>query len=96
MLTNAELAEFLKAIVVLLLAAHSMGFVFDKLHLPRVVGEITGGFVLGPSCLGLVAPSVAAQLISGSPLQEQLLSAFHWVGLTLLMFTAGFRVQHGS
>ena len=95
MLTNAELAEFLKAIVVLLLAAHSMGFVFDKLHLPRVVGEITGGFVLGPSCLGLFAPGVAAQLISGSPLQEQLLSAFHWVGLTLLMFTAGFRIQHG-
>jgi len=61
MLTNAELAEFLKAIVVLLLAVHSMGFVFDKLHLPRVVGEITGGFVLGPSCLGLLAPGVAAQ-----------------------------------
>jgi len=95
MLTNAELADFLKSIVVLLFAAHSMGFLFDRLHLPRVVGEISGGFILGPSCLGFFDPELSKLVIPQGALQAQLLSAFHWVGLTLLMFTAGFRVQHG-
>lgn len=95
MLTNAELAQFLTSIVALLLAAHSMGFVFERLRLPRVVGEITGGFLLGPSCLGILWPDGAGWLLPDAPLQTQLLNAFHWIGLTLLMFTAGFRVQHG-
>ena len=95
MLTNAELANFLTSIVALLLAAHLMGFAFERMRLPRVVGEITGGFVLGPSCLGYFAPEITEFLIPGDPFQDRLLNAFHWVGLTLLMFTAGFRVQHG-
>ena len=95
MLTNAELANFLTSIVALLLAAHLMGFAFERLRLPRVVGEITGGFILGPSCLGYFAPGITEFLIPGDPFQDRLLNAFHWVGLTLLMFTAGFRVQHG-
>lgn len=95
MLTNAELADFLTSIVTLLLAAHLMGFIFERLRLPCVVGEIAGGFILGPSCIGYFAPTVGEFLIPGDPLQDRLLNAFHWVGLTLLMFTAGFRVQHG-
>lgn len=95
MLTNTQLTDFLTSIVALLLAAHLMGFIFTRLHLPRVVGEITGGFVLGPSCLSYFAPGVGEFLIPSDPLQDRLLNAFHWVGLTLLMFTAGFRVQHG-
>lgn len=95
MLTNAELANFLTSIVALLLAAHLMGVVFERLHLPRVVGEIGGGFILGPSCLGYFAPGLGEWLIPGDPFHDRLLNAFHWVGLTLLMFTAGFRVQHG-
>tara|TARA_Y100001934_G_scaffold145565_1_gene174823 strand:+ start:9930 stop:11192 length:1263 start_codon:yes stop_codon:yes gene_type:complete len=95
MLMSAELADLLKSIVVLLFAAHLMGFLFDRLQMPRVVGEICGGFVLGPSCLGLFSSDLAEFLIPSGAQQEQLLSAFHWVGLTLLMFTAGFRIQHG-
>lgn len=94
-LSNAELANFLTSIVALLIAAHLAGFLFERLHLPRVVGEIAGGFILGPSCLGYFAPTIAEILIPGDPFQDRLLNAFHWVGLTLLMFTAGFRMQHG-
>jgi Kef-type K+ transport system membrane component KefB len=92
-LTNVELADFLRALVVLLLSAHSLGYVFQRLRLPRVIGEIGGGFLLGPSVLGLVAPGAAEFLVSTGQTQVKLLSAIYWIGLTLLMFIAGFRVQ---
>lgn len=95
MLTNQELADFLRALVVLLLASHLLGSVFQKFRLPRVIGEIGGGFLFGPSVLGHVAPGLAHFLITTGITQEKLLSAIYWIGLTLLMFTAGFRVHSG-
>jgi len=93
MLTNDELTRFLIATVALLFMAHSVGYAFERLRLPRVIGEITGGLLLGPSVLGLLAPDVAAWLVPDARQDGKLLSAIYWLGLILLMFTAGFRVQ---
>jgi Kef-type K+ transport system membrane component KefB len=92
-MTDAELARFFLALVLVLSAALAGGHAFERLKLPRVVGEIAGGVVLGPSLLGLVAPAAQSWLFAGFGAQAALLSAFYWLGLVLLMFTAGFRLQ---
>ena len=43
MLTNLELTQFLISDVSLLVMAHSVGYAFERLRLPRVVGEIWPG-----------------------------------------------------
>jgi Kef-type K+ transport system membrane component KefB len=92
-MTDADLARFFLALVLVLTAALAGGHVFERLKLPRVIGEIAGGIVLGPSLLGLAAPEARAWLFGGAGHQAALLSAFYWLGLVLLMFTAGFRLQ---
>ena len=77
----------------MLIVAHSFGYVFERFRLPRVVGEICGGLLIGPSVLGLLVPQATGWLVPDYPLNSKLLSAVYWLGLILLMFTAGFRVQ---
>ncbi|MDJ0948187.1 MAG: cation:proton antiporter [Alphaproteobacteria bacterium] len=93
MLSNSELTQFLISTVALLILAHSCGYAFERLRLPRVIGEICGGLLLGPSALGLLMPDVMAWLLPDDILNAKLLSAVYWLGLILLMFTAGFKVQ---
>ncbi len=68
------------------------GYVFHRLHLSRVVGEITGGIVLGPSCLGYFFPSYYAGLFV-APAVGPFLEVLSWIGLVLLMFISGFEIQ---
>ena len=93
MLTNSELTQFLISIVALLITAHTFGYLFERLHLPRVIGEISGGLMMGPSVLGFFMPGTMEWLVPNSALNVKLMSAVYWLGLILLMFTAGFRVR---
>jgi len=70
MLTNFELSQFLISVVALLIMAHSVGYAFERMALPRVIGEICGGFLLGPSVLGLVFPDVAGSLVPSRDCQK--------------------------
>lgn len=81
------------SLVLLLSAALAFGHFFERLRLPRVIGEISGGLMLGPTVLGSIAPDAFQWVFFGFPAQSALLSAFYWLGLVLLMFTAGFRVE---
>jgi Kef-type K+ transport system membrane component KefB len=92
-MTDSELARFFLSLVLLLAGALGGGHVFERLKMPRVIGEIVGGIALGPSVLGLISPEAQKWLFSGFPAQGALLSAFYWFGLVLLMFTAGFKMQ---
>jgi K+:H+ antiporter len=92
-MNDAELARFFLSLVLLLIGALGGGQLFERLKLPRVIGEIAGGIVLGPSVLGVVSHDAYQWLFAGFPVQEALLSAFYWFGLILLMFTAGFSLQ---
>jgi Kef-type K+ transport system membrane component KefB len=79
--------------VLLLSAALAGGYLFERFKLPRVIGEIVGGIMLGPSVLGLISLDVHNWLFAGFPAQGALLAAFYWFGLVLLMFTAGFSMS---
>lgn len=93
MLTGAELARFLFAITALLGAAHALGALFETLRMPRVIGEIGGGLLLGPTLLGWAAPALNAWLFAAFPGEGQLIGALSGIGLALLMFISGFEMQ---
>src|SRR6266852_3827649 len=78
--------------VLLLFSAHVFGHLFYRLKIPRVIGEIIGGLVLGPSVLGYLFPSLLTWLFT-SDSEGKLISLASWFGLILLMFISGFEVQ---
>ncbi len=92
-LTNLELTRFFFAIVLLLLFAHTFGYLLHRIKLPRVIGEIVGGALLGPTVLGAYSPSLHHGLFSAFEAEGKLLSMIYWMGLVLLMFVSGFELQ---
>jgi Kef-type K+ transport system membrane component KefB len=93
-MTNGELGALLLAVICLLTAAHGLGYIFERLHLPRVAGEITGGLLLGPTFFSRIAPNLQGSIFSAFSDEPRFLAALYWIGLILLMFVSGFRVQH--
>lgn len=92
-MTDADLARFFFAMVSLLFFAHFFGYLFDRLGLPRVIGEITGGLFLGKSFLGVIAPNIHQWIFLGFDGEQKLISAFYTFGLVLLMFISGFEMD---
>ncbi len=82
------------AITLLLGSAHLLGWFFHRHRFPRVIGEILGGFLWGPTVFGYFLPVVQRWLFSGSAFQNQFNSFFSWLGLVLLMFISGFEIQN--
>jgi Kef-type K+ transport system membrane component KefB len=79
--------------VLLLFTAHSFGFLFYEAKLPRVIGEIFGGLVLGPTFLGFVAPDAENWVFGAFASEGALISVISYFGLVLLMFISGFEIQ---
>lgn len=92
-LSSFELTRFFFAVACLLAAAHCCGHLFHQWRLPRVVGEIFGGFLLGASGLGALLPRAERWLFQAFPAEGKLLSVLYWFGLVLLMFISGFELQ---
>src|SRR5690348_2467000 len=92
-LSSLELTRFFLAMVILLFTAHSFGFLFYEGKLPRVIGEIFGGLILGPTFLGYFAPSAENWVFAAFPSEGALISVISYFGLILLMFISGFEIQ---
>ena len=92
-LTNMELTRFFFALVLLLIFAHGFGYLFSRFKMPKVIGEIFGGFILGPTLLGFFFPQAYVWIFSAFEEEGKLLSAAYWIGLILLMFVSGFEIQ---
>jgi len=86
-----SLLTFLIQIAVVLGVAQAVGWLFQRLHQPRVVGEMTAGILLGPSVLGWLTPTLAAALFP--PTQLGALNALSHLGLLLFMFLVGLQLQ---
>ena len=82
-----DLKNLLLEIVVVCSAARAVGWGFEKLRQPRVVGEISAGILLGPSFLGWLAPSTFAWLFPSNGLAP--LYFLSQIGLLLFMFQVG-------
>jgi len=75
-----------------LLTTFLCGSVARKLGQARVIGEIIGGILIGPSALGRIAPNVSSRLFpSGSLGPFEVLST---VGLILFLFLIGSELNY--
>ena len=75
----------------ILIVARLVGWLFGKLHQPRVVGEMVAGILLGPSLLGWLAPNVSADLFPPASLGH--LNSLSQVGLLIFMFLVGLELD---
>ncbi len=92
-LSDHDTAHVLAALALLLVSAHTCGYVFARLRQPPVIGEIVGGLLLGPTLLGRLAPSVHEWLFPSTGATPAVLGAVYQLGLLLLMFTAGAQMR---
>jgi len=93
-ISDFELTRVFFAIVLLLASAHSFGYFFQRLlRIPKVIGEIVGGLVLGPTILGFFIPSAYRWIFHAFASEGQVIATIYWVGLVLLMFISGFEIQ---
>ncbi|HSF18499.1 MAG TPA: cation:proton antiporter [Vicinamibacteria bacterium] len=92
-LTNLELTRTFFAIVLLLVSAHFFGYLFKRFALPRVIGEIFGGLLLGPTGLGFIWPDAHNWIFNAFDAEGKLISIIYWFGLVLLMFISGFELE---
>ncbi len=89
LLSSDEVVAVLVTLCLLLVAAHGVGQLFVRLRQPRVIGEIGGGLLLGPTVLGAAAPGVQRQLFPTTGTTAAVLGAISQLGLLFLMFQAG-------
>ncbi len=92
-LAETDLFHFLLAASVLLSLAYATGGLFAKWRQPRVIGEILGGLLLGPTVLGALAPGLQAELIPSDGPSAAALGALYQLGLIWLMFAAGTELR---
>lgn len=77
----------------ILIVARLVGWLFGKLHQPRVVGEMLAGILLGPSLLGWLAPNLSSNLFPADSLGH--LNSLSQVGLLIFMFLVGLELDLG-
>lgn len=92
-LTNSELTHIFLALALLLVSAHVFGYLFHRIRMPKVIGEIFGGFLFGNTVLGYFFPAVYQALFAGFPGEGKFISLFSSLGLIFLMFISGFEIQ---
>jgi Kef-type K+ transport system membrane component KefB len=85
--------QFVVQVAVILAACRLCGTVMTRVGQPRVIGEMIAGILLGPSFLGLLAPSMEAALFPSET--REWLSRVSGVGIVLYMFVVGTHLQTG-
>ncbi|WP_258110844.1 cation:proton antiporter [Alicyclobacillus sp. SP_1] len=92
-LASSDLARFLFAMVLLLAAANLLGYLAERMAVPRVIGEVAGGLVLGPTCLGTLFPQTFHWLYLGFSGESGLFGLLYAIGELLLLYMAGLKFQ---
>ena len=78
-------------LAVILATCRGLGWIFARVRQPLVVAEMIAGFVLGPSLLGWIAPSLQAHLFAVD--SKHTLYALSQIGLVLYMFCVGLEFR---
>ncbi len=88
---NQLLGAFL-AIALVLLVARGMAELCRKLGQPEVLGELLGGFLIGPSVLGALFPHTYSGLFLNHAVSLAL-ALLSWIGAILLLMIAGMEAD---
>jgi Kef-type K+ transport system membrane component KefB len=92
-LSTPDVARILLALVLLVGAAHLLGSLFARYRQPRVIGEILGGLLLGPTVLGGLMPGAERYLFPAHGATATVLAAVAELGLLLLLFCSGAEIR---
>ena len=90
-----ELFLFFLQFTLLLVVARALGELAVRAKLPSVVGELLGGFLIGPSLLGAVAPGLFETIFPGNAEQFHLLEIVSWLGVIMLLILTGLETDIG-
>jgi Kef-type K+ transport system membrane component KefB len=85
------LVHVLLALLVILVLARALAFLFARLKQPAVIGEIVAGIVIGPSILGSLMPRLAATLVPDDAVAP--LGVIANIGVVLFMFLVGLELD---
>lgn len=85
------LLHVLLALAVIILAARTLGFLFQLFAQPPVLAEVIAGIVLGPSLLGYFWPTAAAYVLPDSIGPS--INAIAQIGVVLYMFLVGVELN---
>ena len=80
------------AIAVMLLVTRGMAELSRRLRQPEVLGELLGGFLIGPSVLGALFPG-SFQTLFLNPQVSLALALLSWIGAILLLMIAGMEAD---
>ena len=92
-LSGNEIIATLLALALLLLSAYSLGTLMEKIKAPRVVGEITGGILLGGTLLYRFFPDLMSGIFMAYEGEGKVLNIFYQMGLVFLMFLSGYNTK---
>ena len=93
-MSDRDVVVFLLALAILLGAARLLGELGRVVGLPRVVGEIASGILLGPTVFGRIAPRAETWLFALGP-GETMVRGYGTVALVLLLVVVGKKVSRG-
>lgn len=89
----ARIDQLILAFGIILLVARLLGWVFQRIGQPRVVGEMTAGILLGPSVFGRFFPAAFHHVLPDSSFSA--INVLSQLGLLLFMFVVGLEVDLG-
>ncbi len=81
-------------LIIIMLIARLMGYLFQLIGQPLVIGEIFAGIVLGPSVLGALSPEISGFLFPDRSVD--ILQQLSQLGLIFFMFIIGMELDTHS
>ena len=91
-MTENDVLLSLIAFAILLLATRAVAELARRVGQPEVLGELLGGFLIGPSALGALFPKLF-QEVFGQPVVAHGMSLLSWIGAILLLLIAGIEAD---
>jgi len=92
-LATEDILHIFMAIGLLLAASHMAGYLSCLFRQSRVIGEIVGGLILGPTLLGAFWPEIHRWLFLDNAPTRTILGGIYQSGLFLLMFCSGLEMR---
>jgi Kef-type K+ transport system membrane component KefB len=86
-----EINQLIGALGAILLMARVIGWIFQRVGQPRVIGEMTAGILLGPSVFGRFFPNAFHSVFPSSSFPA--IALLSQIGLLLFMFVVGLEVD---
>ena len=91
--SHSDLITFFLSVALLIGVARILGEIAQKCGQPSILGELTAGLILGPSCLGQIAPGLKEQLFPTSGNVHIGLQFMSSLAIALFLLIAGMEIN---